>query len=156
MAEVDNWKHSKRWNHWLEQGFGVEVCQHSEKTEAERDYDTQPCQWNTYLLFSDRLRFSRDNKLCEPYVEPDPVVEYLWANRKALDSLEGWNGGVTFEEFLTDNRGVRRIKIGDDFAHLWDVEGRRYEMYDLQYMQRQVMRTATEATELLRLLMKVN
>ena len=148
------WKHAKRWHLWTEHGFGVEVCQHSEKTEEERGFYDFPCAWNTYLFFSDKLHFSRDGKLCEPYVEPDPFTSYLWEHRDALNGLEGWNGSPTFSEFVTDERGQRRIKIGDDFMHLWDHEDRRFDLYDLGYMQRRVMKTAAEAAELLRFLMK--
>lgn len=147
-----DWKHSKRWNYWTEHGFGVEVCQHNE--HEPRDYWDFPCNWNTYLYFCDKVHYSRDGKLCEPYAEADPRVDYLWKNRDALNRLEGWNGGPTFHEFVTDERGVRRIKIGDDFQHLWDGEDQRYKMYDLQYMQRQVLRTAAEAADLLRFLMR--
>lgn len=146
-----NWNHSKRWSQWLEElGLGVEIVCHKER-EPDSHYDF-PRVWNTYLFFGDKVRHSRDEKLCEPYVERDPLTSYLWENREALDGLEGWNGGPTFSEFVTDSIGCRRIKIGDDFQHLWDQE--RKDLYNLEYMQGRVLKTAIEAGELLKFLMK--
>lgn len=136
----------------LELGIGMEICQHS-FIENPCFYH-QPHSWCTYLLISDKVRYSRgegdDLVLCPPYAEARPDVDFLWANRDALDDLEGWNGGPTFKEFLIDDIGQRRIKIGDDFSHLWDVENRRFEMYDLEYMERHIKRVAAQAVERIR------
>jgi hypothetical protein len=149
---VSEWRKAERWNQWLNDlKMGVEVVMHSER--EPKDFYDFPRMWNTYLLFSDSLRFSRDGQLCDPYCDPCPITSFLWENREAINGLDGWNGGPTFHEFVTDQHGIRRIKIGDDFQHLWDMENRRFDLYNLGYMQRHVLKVASEAAETIRLLM---
>jgi hypothetical protein len=138
---------SERWVEWLPEGFGIEVCLHSVKTRAEREASRwcSPQSWNTYLLFSDKLRFSKDGVLCLPYSERDPLLDKPWDDYSILKSLDGWNGGVTFDERTVDaDTGLRRLKVGDDFQHLWDSEHGRWDGYDLEYIQMRVRATARE------------
>jgi hypothetical protein len=140
-------KHAQRWTEWLDHGFGIEVCLHSVLNPEEREasqYSPPRC-WNTYLYFCDRVRISKDGKLCDPYCEADPLVDLFWADESILRGLEGWNGGITFIERLTDHQtGQRRLKVGDDYQHLWDGEWNAWDHYDLRMMERRIRNVAKE------------
>jgi hypothetical protein len=69
---------------------------------------------------------------------------------KAKFDRAPWNGGTTYyrrcrEEHmdaitpeLAEKWNKPWYKIGDDFAHIWDLE--RADMYDLEYMTRHIQR----------------
>jgi hypothetical protein len=133
------WMENRRWHRYYG-GFSMAIGQHHMRTpEKEAIYD-QPCTWNTYLLLSDKRRVSRtgdDGKLefCDEYAEPNPLVDRFWPGDGELEGLP-WNGGITLSERkIMHPSGIRMIKVGDDYCHIWDIE--RADLYDLKYMQRQ-------------------
>ena len=153
------WDKATRWSRYIRAfGFGVQVCMHSEKTKEEIDgYDNMgipPRIWNTYLIFSDTVRWSKEvdgkTEICEPYAIPSPLVDWLWHKQEfgegPLSDL-GWHCGITMVDYETGKYGQRTITVGDDYNHLWD-EG-HHSYYDESMMQKNIMDVAHQCYQLI-------
>lgn len=98
--------------------------------------------WNYYLLIPvDKL--TEDHK--------SELLKFDWYN-DFLDPID-FHGGVTYySEVIYDghsdhfNNKSHFIKIGCDYAHLYD---REVDYYDIDYVKRECIRTAEQALKLL-------
>lgn len=130
---MNEWHEIRQWRKGFE-GFALQVSQFDFREDP--GFYEFPCIWNTYICLRDFIRWSKNGELCKPYVEKNPLVDLFWGKEGSLDDVP-WNGGVTLWEETTDKLGARILKVGDDYAHIWDSENRKFELYNLEYMQRE-------------------
>jgi len=108
---------------------GWEVVCHNFRSEDNRSYYDFPCMWATYVF----------------------LTEEMHAKLKERINSAPWNGGQTYYRKVTEEHidvspelaekwNLPYYKIGDDFSHLWDMDDRRFEMYDREYMERHIKR----------------
>lgn len=103
-----------------------EISAHNFKTEFDRMFE-MPCMWATYIL----------------------LKEKTYEEVKARLHGAPWNGGITYfrkitEEHIDAPEDLRAkwdgsyYRIGDDYSHLWDYEHYRWQLYDREYLERNI------------------
>lgn len=147
--EQVTFKYKEEWHTYIEPyGFSVSIKNHNKGVDAFWPSGT----WCTYLHF-----FDKPSALPGKHFEKTPMMDFLWGKissssltlfclqKNVLEDLS-WNGDITFIEKTITEEGQRRIKIGDDFVHAWDM----HQHYTLEYMQQHILDIAAECHELLK------
>jgi hypothetical protein len=110
--------------------------------------------WNYYILITEDMLSPDD------FAKVWLPVERWWERSSGYKQpcydtyksiLEGgeFHGGVTFYEKHQDpDTGFRRIKVGCDYGHLWDMEA-GYP-YDLNWVRHDALRTVEKLSKALR------
>lgn len=133
-----NWKHKDSWTTYDEaSGIVMEIC-HWNKEDPEKLRELRMrTSWNYYATFF-------ESKMTPEKFNP------LWLDEKedymSLDMGESeWNGGLTFYEKGTNkHNGKRWVKVGCDFAHIWDYGRGEYEFDEIQSRAERCLEKLTE------------
>lgn len=109
--------------------------------------------WNYYVF----LRETRIENFKDFWIEPK-LEEFSSGGTKFIDvpryynsplSDADWHGGPTYWEAINPSfEGMRAIKIGCDYSHLYDMEARGY-CYDLEEVYSDLINTINQLNELL-------
>ena len=129
------------------------------KIEIEADYDTSVKYKGQHreIHYIISAHAFRDNTKTGFYDMPMTWCTYILLDEGMHEKFKSkidkapWNGGQTFYRKITEEHidcspelkakwDQPHYKIGDDFANLWDVENRRFEMYNREYMERHIKR----------------
>jgi hypothetical protein len=126
----------KQWGEHMD--IGYEIVNHGRRAR-DHDYGDEPKgTWNYYVSINEKVLDPAH--FAEFWLEPaaesrlrsDGWNEPSYAYYSAPFADADWHGGVTLYEKKGGIDGApRHVRIGCDFAHLWD-EGRTYDFADVE------------------------
>jgi hypothetical protein len=129
------------------QDVRYEICNHGRGSTSYRD--NEGGTWCYYVVVSESQvspeSFAEFWLPATPHIRSSGICEPCYSYYEAKFSSVSWHGGVTFYEKRGGIDGApRSVKIGCDYAHLYD----QGQSYDFEGVKRDAIRTIDSLREL--------